>query len=196
MPATPGRKQATHEKVLKAAARAIRSRGPAGVGVVEIMREAGLTHGGFYAHFASKDDLIAEAVGWMFEETRGRLAKNAAGKTGRAALHAIIDRYVSEAHRDDPGRGCPLPALVSDLPHLGADTREAFAAGVKGMARRMAGYLPEKTREADLLPLIAQAVGAVALARAVGDPALSSQLLKTTRTALKARIDTLSEADA
>lgn len=195
MPAKPGRKQATHEKVLKAAARAIRSQGPAGVGVVEIMREAGLTHGGFYAHFASKDDMIAEAIGWMFEETRARLARNASDKTGRAALHAIIDRYVSEAHRDDPGHGCPLPALVSDLPHLGADTREAFAAGVKGMAQRMERYLPEKVRQADILPLIAQAVGAVALARAVGDTALSGQLLKTARAALKARIDELCEAD-
>ncbi len=189
-PPKAGRKQETHARVLRAAARALRRQGPTRVGVLEIMREAGLTHGGFYAHFASKDDLIAEAIGWMFAETRARIAARAVADPETESLPSLIDRYVSPAHRDDPGHGCPLTTLTGDMPHASAPARAAFDAGVAAMAERVARRAPGSSaaaKQQQALSLIAEMVGAVALSRAVSDPALSDAILQAARGSLKAR---------
>src|SRR5262245_32338766 len=109
-------KQKTRERVLKVAARAIRAQGPHKVGVAAVMAKAGLTHGGFYAHFDSKDALVAAAIGQMFEEGSLRFVSETEGRTPRAALAAYIDFYLSDAHRDARRSGCPLPFLSADLP--------------------------------------------------------------------------------
>jgi len=93
-------KQKTREKVLKAAAKAIRADGPHRVGVADVMSKAGLTHGGFYAHFTSKDDLIAAAIEQMFDESRIRMARETEDKPPREALRSYIDFYLSSGHRD------------------------------------------------------------------------------------------------
>lgn len=188
--------EATRDLILAAAARAIRERGPAGVSVVEVMREAGLTHGGFYAHFASKEALVAEAIRRMFAGGREKFLARIGSRSGPEAIKHWIDSYVSRDHRDNPGGGCALTTLVSDMPRLEADARAAYDEGVRGIAGRLSQHLPAQVEQRDTVAcsLMAEMAGAVALARAVSDPALSDRLLKTSRAALKARIDQMSAA--
>lgn len=186
-PETKG--EATRRAILAAAARMIRERGPERVGVAEVMRDAGLTHGGFYAHFASRDALIAEAISSMFESGRQKFVARVGAKSGPEALKAWIDSYVSRAHRDNPGGGCAMAALVSDVGRLDPVARAAFDDGIRGIASRLAAYLPAEAEEQIVSSLMAEMAGAVALARAVSDQELSDRILKTSRDALKARID-------
>lgn len=182
-------KAETRQRVLKEAAREIRAKGPEGVGVAGVMARAGLTHGGFYAHFPSKDALVAEAIGTMFDSARQR-AGQLDGDDAHAALRAYVDFYLSPAHRDSRERGCPLPALSGDFARAEAPVRERFGAGVAGLTGRLAAVLarigwPEPDGEATVL--IAQLVGAVALARSVGEGAQSDAILDRTREAIIAR---------
>jgi TetR/AcrR family transcriptional repressor of nem operon len=175
--------------VLKEAAREIRAKGPEGVGVAGVMARAGLTHGGFYAHFASKDALVAEAIGTMFDSARRR-AVQLDGDDPCAALRAYVDFYLSPAHRDSREHGCPLPALSGDLARAETPVRERFGAGVAGLSERLAGVLgrigwPDAQSEATVL--LAQLVGAVALARSVGEGAQSDAILARTRDAVMVR---------
>jgi TetR/AcrR family transcriptional repressor of nem operon len=185
-------KQRTRAKVLEAAAQAIRNDGPERVGVAAVMAEAGLTHGGFYAHFKSKDELVAAAIGSMFEESRARLARETEGRGAKQGLAAYVDFYLSAKHRDARGRGCPIAALASDAPRLSDDVRAAFAAGV---ARLTAG-LAEKLGEAGTAEpqtaarsMMAELVGALSLARVETDRSTSDAILRDSRKQLKRRFD-------
>lgn len=185
------RSEETRARILQAAARAIRVHGPAGIGVLDIMREAGLTHGGFYAHFASKDALIAAAIAAMFAESRERFAARVRTRTGREALRVWIDSYVTTEHRDNPGGGCVLATLISDMPRLDPAARAAFDEGVRGIAARLSRHLspqPDAATDAQAHSLICEMAGAVALARAVSDRELSDAILKNARAALQARV--------
>lgn len=188
-PETKG--EATRLLILAAAARAIRIHGPAGVSVVEVMREAGLTHGGFYAHFASKEALVAEAIHHMFAGGEDRFAARTATKSGPDALKTWISAYVSREHRDNPGGGCALAALISDMPRLEAAARAAFDQGVQGIAHRLSRHLPAGVLQPEniVCSLLAEMAGAVALSRAVSDRTFSDRILRQSRTALCARID-------
>ena len=182
-------KAETRLRVLKEAAREIRAKGPDGVGVAGVMARAGLTHGGFYAHFPSKDALVAEAIGTMFEGARKR-ALSLEGDDPHAALRAYVDFYLSPAHRDSREYGCPLPALSGDFARADAPVRERFGAGVAGLTGRLAAALgrirwPDPDGEATAL--IAQLVGAVALARSVGEGAQSDAMLDRTRDTIVTR---------
>lgn len=181
--------EATRRAILATAARLIRERGPDRVGVAEVMREAGLTHGGFYAHFASRDALVAEAIRSMFEDGRQKFLTRIGAKTGLEALKAWIDSYVSREHRDNRGGGCAIAALISDMPRLEPAARAAFDDGIRGIADRLQAHLPARADEHAVFSLMAEMAGAVALARAVGDSQFSDRILKTSRAALKARID-------
>lgn len=184
-------KQETRAKVLKAAARQIRSRGPSGVSVADVMSEAGLTHGGFYAHFASKDELVGAAIDHAFSDRRAKLRAATEGLGDAAYLANLVDAYVSAAHRDRPERGCPITTLTTELPRQARPAREAFDSGVKslieGIAARLTVGDPE-TRQALAGSLVAEMAGAVSLARAVSDPALSDVLLEQTRRSVRARM--------
>lgn len=183
-------KAETRERVLKEAAKEIRARGPDNVAVSGIMARAGLTHGGFYAHFASKDALVKEAIGTMFADARRRTERIDASGDPRAVLSAYVDFYLSPAHRDSRDRGCPLPTLSGDFARSKADTRERFGAGVTGIAGRLAAPLAQLgygDADAEAHALLAQLVGGVALARAVGDPALSDAMLADTHASIVAR---------
>lgn len=183
-----GHRAETRERVLKEAAKEIRARGPDNVAVAGIMARAGLTHGGFYAHFPSKDALVGEAIGTMFADARARSAKIDAAGDPRAVLRAYVDFYLSPAHRDSRDRGCPLPTLSGDFARSEPATRERFGAGVVGIASRLA--VPLATlgyADAESHALLAQLVGGVALARAVGDPALSDAMLADTHASIVAR---------
>jgi TetR/AcrR family transcriptional repressor of nem operon len=129
----PDQKDETRTKVLRAAAAAMRAGGPDGVGVADIMRSVGLTHGGFYAPFRSKDDLVAQAVAQMFADGRARFQRLTDGMAPAEALAVYIDRYVSAAHRDDAARGCPLTSVAADLARGDGPPRAAFDDGVRAM---------------------------------------------------------------
>jgi TetR/AcrR family transcriptional repressor of nem operon len=185
-------KQKTREKVLAAAAEAIREEGPHRVGVAGVMAKAGLTHGGFYAHFASKDDLVAHAIGHMFDTGALKRIERLRDKPPAEALIAYIDFYLSPAHRDARTTGCPMPALAADLPRLPAAAQESFATGVRRLTGRVAQLLAAM-RHADAEDLassmIAEMVGALSLARAEPDKVRSDQMLATSARILKQRLD-------
>jgi len=184
-------KQATRAKVLKAASRVIRQNGPDRVAVAGIMAEVGLTHGGFYAHFASKDDLLVQAIGQMFLEAKDNFAAIAGDRPPLEALKSYFDFYLSANHRDRRDNGCPLPALAADLPRLPARSREFYGRGVAHLtdllARRMEAA---QCAEPDALAssVLAEMVGAVALARAVSDRAQSDAILKAARESIRGRV--------
>lgn len=183
-------KAETRQRVLKEAAREIRAKGPGGVAVAGVMARAGLTHGGFYAHFASKDELVAEAVGTMFDDAQKRTRNFESDGEPRRWLRAYLDFYLSPAHRDNRERGCPLPSLSGDLAREHGAARARFGLGVDALANRIAealrslGYPDPDT---DAAAVLAQLVGAVALARAVADPAQSDAILASAHANLIAR---------
>jgi TetR/AcrR family transcriptional repressor of nem operon len=185
-------KQKTREKVLDAAAEAIRLEGPHKVGVAGVMAKAGLTHGGFYAHFESKDELVACAIGHMFDTSARRRLDSYQGKPPAEALNAYLDFYLSEAHRDARTTGCAMPALAADLPRLPTASQDAFAAGVRRLTGRLAGLIADmgQANAEDLASsMVAEMVGALSLARAEPDRARSDLMLERSRRVLKQRLN-------
>jgi TetR/AcrR family transcriptional regulator, transcriptional repressor for nem operon len=184
-------KQKTRTKVLQAAAKAIRADGPHRVAVAGVMADAGLTHGGFYAHFASKDELVAAAIEHMFDETRARAQHEMEGRGPAEGLVAYIDFYLSRKHRDARDSGCPMAALASDLPRLDEPVREQFAAG----ASRLTTTLSEKLAalghvnvDAEARSMVAELIGALSLARIEPDSKRSDAILSASRHQLKERL--------
>jgi TetR/AcrR family transcriptional repressor of nem operon len=184
-------KARTRARILDEAANAIRAEGPQGVSVAGLMKQVGLTHGGFYAHFGSKDDLVAEAIGHMFGGPYANFRTLTEGKPPAEALAAYVDFYLSPRHRDARDRGCPLPALSGDLARMPASARERFADGADQLRGSIAGLLKAMGRnDADILAAsaIAEMVGAIALARATDDQARSDEILTATRSVLRGRL--------
>ena len=186
------RKDETHAKLVKIAGRALRENGPDGVAVAEVMKEAGLTHGGFYAHFKSKDALLIEALEEVFASSKRKFLRAIEGMPPRHALGAYIDFYVSARHRDDRAGGCPVTALNSDLPRQSGAFRAAFDAGTNAMVMGLERYIRDAGVEGDAHALAASVLsamaGAVAISRAVSDRVLSDQMLETARESIKARL--------
>lgn len=187
----PEHKDHTRRKVLSEAAAAIRRHGPAGIGVANLMAKAGLTHGGFYAHFNSKDELVAEAIATMFEERYERFRSCVGGRAPAQGLAMFVDGYLSARHRDGIENGCPLPSLSGDVARLPLPARKCFAAGAERLTQAMAGILRELGRsepEQLAASILAEMVGALALSRVVADPNLSGQILRSSREAIKHRM--------
>jgi TetR/AcrR family transcriptional repressor of nem operon len=184
-------KEETHRKLLKIAAGALREKGPEGLAVAEVMKAAGLTHGGFYAHFKSKDAFLAETVGEVFLRVGRRWDRVMDGLAPREALAAYVDFYLSRAHRDHPESGCPVVALNSDLPRQSRAFRKAYDAGVAAMHERLATHIEAAgIADADDLAqaILATMVGAVALARSVSDATMSDGILISARRDIEARL--------
>jgi TetR/AcrR family transcriptional repressor of nem operon len=184
-------KQRTRERLLDEAAAAIRAEGPERVGVAALMKKLGLTHGGFYAHFESKDALVAEAIARMFAGPYARFQAVTQGVAPADGLAAYVDFYLSMRHRDARDRGCPLPALSGDLPRMAGAARERFAEGAETLRRSVASLLEAMgTAEADMLAasVIAEMVGALSLARAIPDRFRAEEILAASRSAIKARL--------
>lgn len=188
-------KEETRKKVVSAAAAAVRAKGPEGMGVAEIMAGAGLTHGGFYAHFASKEALVAAAVEEAFRQSRERFTRLTADLSGPQALSAFVDAYVSMIHRARPDGGCPIVMLSSDLPRQGEAVREVFEAGVRRLIGRLATWLPagpDEERQRLAASLLAEMAGAVSLSRAMAEDAAAERLLADARHSIKTRAGVLS----
>jgi len=184
-------KQKTRERVLQEAAKAIRAEGPHRVGVAGVMAKAGLTHGGFYAHFKSKDELVAAAIDAMFNDARTRFADATADKPPAEGLAAYLRFYLSRGHRDARGSGCPITALSADLPRMEGAARERYGQGVAALTGRIAGHLGllgKDEPEALARSVLSELVGALSLSRAVADAEQSDLILKTSQDALKQRL--------
>jgi len=188
MPYTADHKRRTRQRILRAAAHTFRAQGLDGVSVPGVMREAGLTHGGFYAHFASKDALIAASFAEGFGESAERLlAQGDDEEPASEALARVIRAYLSRSHRDAPETGCVVPALTAEVARGSAEVRVGYTTALRAYAQRIAPLLPAAAsasasdREADALALLGGMAGALQLARAVDDPGLSDAILLRAR---------------
>lgn len=191
MEIAPNRKALTHERILDTAARVIRRAGFHGVGVADIMKEAGLTHGGFYAHFASRDALLAEALAHAGRQSAERIAKGKATREARGAspFRALVEGYLSERHLSGTENGCAVAALASEMPRQSPDVRTAAAQRVRGLIELVKASLPTGVEVAQAPAIASQMVGALQLARALGDNAEGKALLAANRSALLALFD-------
>ncbi len=168
------------EQVVTAAARLFREKGVQGVGVAELMADVGLTHGGFYRQFASKEALAAEAVGRAYGELNALLdsvtAKHPDDRD--AARTELIEFYLSEQHRDDPGSGCATAALSGEMAHEEGEVRQAFRAGVAGFIDGLGEFIPDRRER---IATFCTMLGGLVLARALGDDPMSGEILATAR---------------
>ena len=172
------RKEATHERIVEAAARAIRRSGYSGPGVADIMKDAGLTHGGFYAHFESREAMLAEAADRAGAESVATLERVAADAPPEKALQTLIRGYLSREHLERPESGCPMAALGSEMPRQAPEVRRAATRRIKEAIDLVARQLPEWGRPGaheQALATLSTMVGAMVLARAVDDPKLSDE---------------------
>jgi TetR/AcrR family transcriptional repressor of nem operon len=174
-------KSKTHERIVKHASKRFREKGLAGLGIADLMKEAGLTVGGFYKHFDSRDDLVAEAVKSAFGGWKRRVES---AKSGGPPLsyEKLIDDYLNEAHRDNPGRGCVFSALAPDIARSSKRTRALTSEQVRNDIQLIAALVPGKakrTARSRAILTFSALVGAMALARAVSDEALSREILET-----------------
>ena len=171
------------ERVIAAAGALFREKGFGGVSVADIMKAADLTHGGFYGQFDSKDDLVAQACRRAMSLAAANWDKAAAG-AGGDVFAALLRRYLSPRHRDDPGRGCVFAALSADAARSGPVVHDAFAEGLEPLIDILAQAAPgstKATRRRKAAATMAGLVGALLLSRAVGESALSDEILDATR---------------
>ena len=186
---TPSRKELTHERIVNAASAIIRRTGYAGTGVADIMKEAGLTHGGFYAHFDSRTQLLAEAADRGSAKSLERLRKAAEGAAPEDALQVFVDTYLSDAHAESPGTGCSLAALGTEMPRQAPEVRQVCARRLKDMVALVEQQLElrgEPEQHGKALAILSCLVGAMVLARAGNDKRFS----KDVRGAARAFIET------
>ncbi|MBT2332409.1 TetR/AcrR family transcriptional regulator [Variovorax paradoxus] len=172
-------KDATHDRIVSVAARAIRRSGYDGTGVADIMKEAGLTHGAFYAHFASREAMLAEAAGRACAESAAAVADAVAGVPPGMALASMLSAYLSREHLDHADIGCPLAALGSETSRQAPEVRRVATRHIKEMIDLVARQLPDWGQPGAherALVTISTMVGALLLARAVDEPALSDSL--------------------
>jgi TetR/AcrR family transcriptional repressor of nem operon len=182
-------KAKTHERIVAIASRRFREEGLAGIGIADLMKEAGLTVGGFYKHFNSRDALVAEAVGGALELWKRQV--NAASGGPPVTYESLVDEYLSEAHRNHPGTGCPVSALAGDLARSDKRTRALVSRKIRDNIELLATLI-QNTNETDRGRARSQAVltycalvGAIVMARAVSDEQLSREILKTAAQRLK-----------
>lgn len=175
-----GHKDATHARIVDAASKRFRKDGVEAVGVTGLMANAGLTHGGFYAHFASKEDLLREVVVDALDDTRVRLERAARAEDG--GVEALIRIYLSSQHRDRPDRGCAAASLASEIARHSPFTRKAFTQRIETLVDAIAEQLPtgdQHKRRKAAIGIFAVMMGALQLARVAPDKSLSDQILES-----------------
>lgn len=176
-------KEASHERIVDAAARAIRRSGYDGTGVADIMKEAGLTHGAFYAHFESREAMLVEAVDRAGAQANAVASSVIASVPSEKALQAMMQVYLSKEHIDGIESGCPISALGSEMPRQSDEVRRAATLRIKEMIDLVARQFPDWGQPAAherALVTVSTMVGTLILARAVNDSALSESLCSST----------------
>jgi TetR/AcrR family transcriptional repressor of nem operon len=187
-------KERTRERILDEAAQALRVGGTEGISVGALMKRAGLTHGGFYAHFQSRDDLVANAVDRMFRDSAAMLDRFLGEHAGLPELAALVDYYLSEQMLLAPERGCPLPGLSGEVPRMAPAARTRFERGIEVFRSRIARVLTDagyRDAEQRATSMLAEMVGAMTLARSMSDRRTASDILTNTRHALHGRLTPL-----
>ena len=174
-------KAKTHKRIVAIASKKFREEGLAGVGIADLMKQADLTVGGFYKHFASRDHLVAEALSSAFGGWKRQIDAAASGGTS-VSLAKLIKDYLTEAHRDNPGTGCAFSALAAEIGRSDKRTRALTTEQVRNDIQLIAGLLPDNNPNAarsQAILTFSALVGAMSLARAVSDEALSREILMT-----------------
>jgi TetR/AcrR family transcriptional repressor of nem operon len=187
----PEHKSRTRERILQEASAAIRAGGSDGVSIAAIMKRAGLTVGGFYAHFASKDEMIGEAVAHMFEERYAAFLEHLDQDNPAQTLAQFIDRYLSMRHRDAPERGCPIPVLAGELWRMPEIAQQRFMSSVARLSGAVQGLI-ERIGLSDAKALasssVAEMIGALSLSRMNIDRIEAEALLETSRCSVRAKL--------
>ncbi|MEW2121174.1 TetR/AcrR family transcriptional regulator [Streptomyces sp. NPDC005474] len=171
-------KSVTRQRIIEKAGHRFKQDGIDGSGISTLMSDAGLTNGAFYAHFASKDDLVANVVG---EELRAQVARYGTLPPGRPGLEDFVRDYLSPEHRDHPGLGCPSAALLDEIGRCGEDTKQAYTDGARALVEEIAARLaPENPRSArgKAIGLFTMVVGTLQLSRALSDPKFADEVLE------------------
>ena len=184
-------KQDTHDRIVRKASVRLREKGAHGIGVADLMKEAGLTHGGFYAHFDSREALVIEAFSYAMDRSMAHWRKAAEQTSADKQLESTVDSYLTSVHRDDPGRGCALPTLGAEIARESPKTRKAFAAKLDEMIDMLADQIPDvprKTARKQAIASLAGMMGAMVLARVAGTGEFSGEILAAGREAVLDRI--------
>jgi TetR/AcrR family transcriptional repressor of nem operon len=185
-----GHKEQTRAKILHAAGRVFRRVGYHAAGVDEVMEEAGLTAGGFYAHFASKEALLAEVLRPTVADAGVPLDKDLDGVAGRARLEAFVDSYLSQSHLHRTDNGCPLPALVSEVARTSGPVKAGFEEIVRDLVARLRGHTGAGLSEDRALAIIVLCVGGLGVARSVQDEVFRDRILAACRDFAKSGLAT------
>ncbi|UWU73607.1 TetR/AcrR family transcriptional regulator [Bradyrhizobium huanghuaihaiense] len=177
-------KQETHDRIVKKASVRLREKGAHGIGVADLMKEAGLTHGGFYAHFDSREALVIEAFAYAMDRSMEHWRKITGEASPEKRLALIAEAYLSALHRDNPGHGCSIPSLGAEIARESPKTRKAFAGKLDEMIEMMTDYVPNQPRKAarkQAIATLATMAGTMLLARIAGSSELSDEVLKAGR---------------
>src|SRR6202047_4876518 len=177
----------THARIVKKASVRLREKGAHGIGVADLMKDAGLTHGGFYAHFDSREALVIEAFAYAMDRGTERWRKLAEATPPEKRLATIVGSYLTPLHRDDPGNGCAVPALGAEIARESPRTRKAFAAKLERMIDMLAEQIPQLPKKAarkQAMAAIATMMGTVVLARIAGTGEFSGEILTAGREAV------------
>lgn len=181
-------KQETRARIVQRASVKLREKGAHGIGVADLMKEAGLTHGGFYAHFKSREDLLTEAFVYAVDRSIARWRKLASTIAPEQRLETIIESYLLPAHRDDAGRGCAIPALGAEIAREAPKTRRAFARKLDQMIDMVAEQIPDLAPDAarqQAMAALSTMIGTLIMARIAGSGDLSDDILAAGRAAAK-----------
>ena len=173
-----------HRKIVEDASRRVRSEGLTGAAVTAVMRDAGLTHGGFYKHFASKDELLLESLRLAFGETADRLAQAAQHSNPATAWKAIVKNYLSPEHCDHAGYGCPMAALAPDMARVDNSMKRIILTEIASYRSRVLPFMPGRRkaeRERNFVAIFATMIGAIAIARILPDRTARAAVLNSTR---------------
>ena len=174
-------KQETHDRIVRKASVRLREKGAHGIGVADLMKEAGLTHGGFYAHFDSREALVIESFAHAMDRSMEHWRKITGEVAPEKRLALVAESYLSALHRDNPGHGCSIPALGADIARESPKTRKAFAGKLDEMIEMMTDYIPgvpRKTARKQAIATLATMAGTMLLARIAGSGELSDEVLK------------------
>jgi TetR/AcrR family transcriptional repressor of nem operon len=180
----------THARIVKRASVRLREKGAHGIGVADLMKDAGLTHGGFYAHFDSREALVIEAFAHAMDRSTERWRKIGETTPPDKRLAMIVDSYLTPVHRDDPGHGCAIPTLGAEIARESPKTRKAFAAKLEQMIDMMADQIPDISRKAarkQAMSAIATMMGTLVMARVAGTGEFSEEILAAGREAVLGR---------
>ena len=183
-------KQETHTRIVRKASVRLREKGAHGIGVADLMKEAGLTHGGFYAHFDSREALVIEAFNYAMDRSTERWRKLAEQTPPEKRFAAIVDSYLTTLHRDDPGHGCAVPTLGPRSRARARKRARSFAARLDEMIEMMADQVPElprKAARAQAIAALATMAGALVLSRVAGSGEFSEEILGVGREAALSR---------